>query len=365
MPWGNDGNGPDNNDQGPWGRKPSSSTNNELDDLIKKGQDKFRKVMSDNGGSAPSFSPKVAILLLFIALLGWGATGFFIVEEGWRGVVLRFGEYDRIAGSGPNYHLPSPLETVIKVPADRVNTVEIGFSGSSANFGRVVERGNLNESLMLTGDENIVDVKLVVQWDIKSAPDFLFNVRDQNTVKSAAESAVREVVGSMSYRSAIAGKGRDKIAEESERVLQEILDDYAMGVNVRSVQIKQIDPPGQVIDAFRDVQTARADKEREINQAEAYRNDILPRAKGAAAQITQEAEAYKNEVVARAKGEAQRFMSVYKEYIQAKDITKQRMYLETMEVILAGTDKIIIDENSKSQGVVPYLPLPEIQKRRQ
>lgn len=364
MPWGNDGNWHDNNDQGPWGRRPAPPPDNEFDDFIRKSQEQFKKMLSQGGGNGGRalLTPKLVILALLAAVLVWFSTGFFIVEEGWRGVVLRFGEYSRLAAPGPNYHLPSPIETVTKVPADLVNIVEIGFRGSS--IGGTSERSNPSESLMLTGDENIVDVRLVVQWDIKSAPDYLFNVRELNTVKSAAESAVREVIGSMTYREAIEGTGRDKIAAGTKELLQSMLDNYHMGVNIRSVQIKQIDPPAQVIDAFRDVQTARADKEREINQADAYRNDVIPKAKGDAARIVQEAEAYKNEVTAHAKGEAQRFTSVYNQYVQAKDVTKKRMYLETMEDILAGTKKVVIDENAGS-GVVPYLPLPEIEKRKQ
>lgn len=366
MPWGNDGKWHDHN-EGPWGRRPTPPPENEFDDFVRKVQERLKRTLSGNGGGggAPFVTPKLIALGLVVALLAWFSTGFFIVEEGWQGVVLRFGEYNRLASPGPNYHLPAPFESVTKIPADRVNTVEVGFRGNIAGFGLATERTNLDESLMLTGDENIVDVRLVVQWDIKSAPDYLFNVREASTVKSAAESAVREVIGSMSYRAAIEGEGRDKITTDAKVLLQQILDDYAMGVNIRSVQIKQIDPPAQVIDAFRDVQTARADKEREINQADAYRNDIIPRAKGDAARIVQEAEAYKNEVVARAKGEAQRFVSVYNEYAQAKDVTKKRMYLETMESILAGTPKILIDESGRSSGVIPYLPLPEINKRSQ
>lgn len=348
---------------GPWGRRPSSPPpQDDFEALIRQSQEKLRKVFSGGGPRQPGgdFSPRVAGLIALAVFLFWLASGFYIINEGHRGVVLRLGAYNRTTTPGPNYHLPYPFETVEKVAVDSIRTEEIGVSGTMV-------RGN-NESLMLTGDENIVDVKLDIQWNIKDPYAYLFNVRNsygENTIKNVAESAVRSVVGSSTYTQAISGEGRAEIATQTHKLLQEIVDSYNMGVLITSIQIKPIDPPAEVLNAFRDVQTARADKEREINQAQAYRNDIIPRAKGAAAKMVQESEAYRSEAVARAEGEANRFAAVYEQYKIAKDVTRQRMYIETMEEILTNIDKIIIDKNaSGSQGVVPYLPLSEMTKKK-
>ncbi len=348
---------------GPWGRRPSSPPpQDDLEALIRQSQEKLRRVFSGGGGArrpGGDFSPRAIGIIIVAVILFWLASGFYIVNEGHRGVVLRLGSYNRTTTPGPNYHLPYPFETVEKVAVDSIRTEEIGVTGS-------MMRGSTNESLMLTGDENIVDVKLDIQWNIKDPYAFLFHVRNsygENTIKNVAESAVRSVVGNSTYNAAIGGEGRAQIAEKTHKLLQSILDSYNMGVQVTSIQIKPIDPPAEVLNAFRDVQTARADKEREINQAEAYRNDVLPRAKGAAAKMVQEAQAYRSEAVARAEGEANRFAAVYEQYKSAKDVTRQRMYIETMEEIMTNIDKIIIDKSAGSQGVVPYLPLSELNKK--
>ena len=219
------------------------------------------------------------------------------------------------------------------------------------------------ESLMLTGDENIVNIDFSVFWIIKDAGKFLFEVQDpESTVKAAAETAMREVVAKSNIQS-ILTEGRAKIELETQEIIQKILDEYNSGIQVTQVQTQKADPPNQVIDSFRDVQAARADMERSKNEAEAYANDVIPRARGEAAKIMQAAEAYKQQVVAQAEGEASRFVSIYEEYAKAKEVTQERMYLETMEKVLADIDKVIIEKNAGS-GVVPYLPLPELGKKK-
>jgi membrane protease subunit HflK len=247
----------------------------------------------------------------------------------------------------------------------KVNRVEIGYQTGVNNRGNLETRVIPDESLMLTGDENIIDVQFTVFWVIADAGKFLFNVRSpERTVKDASEAAMREVIGKTDLNSALS-EGRSVLASQTQELVQEILDSYDSGILVTQVEPQKIDPPEAVIAAFRDVQAARADEDRAKNEAEAYRNDIIPRARGEAERILQEAEAYEQEVVARSTGETQRFILVLNEYRQAKKVTRQRIYLETMEKILSGTTKILIDSSAGGQGVVPYLPLPELNKRQQ
>jgi membrane protease subunit HflK len=253
---------------------------------------------------------------------------------------------------------------VLTPKVTKVNRMDIGFRserdtgfGSSTGVADVPE-----ESLMLTGDENIVNIDFSVFWVIKDAGKFLFKIQDPaSTVKAAAETAMREVIAKSKLQS-ILTEGRSLIEIETQEIAQSLLDEYESGIQITQVQTQKADPPDQVIDAFRDVQAARADMERSKNEAEAYRNDVIPRARGEAARILQAAEAYKKQVVAQAEGEASRFISIYNEYALAKVVTQERMYLETMEKVLADIDKVIIDKNVSS-GVVPYLPLPELKKK--
>jgi membrane protease subunit HflK len=311
--------------------------------------------------------PRGLVILILVAIGIWLLTGFYRVEPDEQGVVLRFGEWTKTTQPGLNYHLPGPIETVLLPKVTKVNRVEIGYRTAADNRGRVGQQPIPVESLMLTGDENIIDVKFTVFWVISDAGKFLFNVRSpERTVKDASEAAMREVIGDTDLNSALS-EGRSALASETKAVVQEILDSYDSGILITQVEPQKIDPPEAVIGAFRDVQAARADEERAKNEAEAYRNDIIPRARGEAERILQEAEAYEQEVVARANGEAQRFTLVYNEYRQAKSVTRQRIYLETMEKILADMNKVLIDSSASGggQGVVPYLPLPELTKRRQ
>ena len=280
-----------------------------------------------------------------------------------QGVVLRFGKFVKTTQPGLNYHLPFPVEGVLTPKVTKVNRMDIGFrSERDSGFGSSGVADVPEESLMLTGDENIVNIDFSVFWVIKDAGNFLFKIQDPaTTVKAAAETAMREVIAKSKLQS-ILTEGRSKIENETQDIAQSLLDEYESGIQITQVQTQKADPPDQVIDAFRDVQAARADMERAKNEAQAYANDVIPRARGEAAKILQEAEAYKKQVVAIAEGEASRFISIYNEYALAKEVTQERMYLETMEKVLADIDKVIIDKNASS-GVVPYLPLPELKKK--
>jgi membrane protease subunit HflK len=304
------------------------------------------------------------ILVLLAIVAVWLASGFYRVQPDEEGVVLRFGAYNRVSTPGLNYHLPAPIERVETPKVTYVNRIEIGYQ-SAGQFGRGGARQVPEESLMLTGDENIVDINFTVFWLIKDAKDFLFNIRSpEATVKAAAESAMREIIGQTPIALGLA-EGRGKIEQDTRALLQSILDSYGAGIQITQVQLQKVDPPGPVIDAFRDVQRARADEERLQNEAEGYRNDVVPRARGQAQQTIQQADAYKQEVVARAEGDSQRFLEVYQQYKQARDVTAARLYIETMEEVVKNADKVILDRNAAATGVLPYLPLPQIRPREE
>jgi membrane protease subunit HflK len=290
------------------------------------------------------------------------ASGFYRVLPDEVGVVLRFGAYNRTTQPGLNYHLPAPIEKVLTPSVTRVNRTEIGWrSAEGATARGVGSRQVGEEALMLTGDENIVDINFTVFWVIKNAQGYLFNIRDPDaTVKSAAESAMREVVGETPIAQALS-EGRGKIETDTQHLLQGILDAYGAGIEVTQLQLQKVDPPAPVIDAFRDVQRALADRERLRNEAEAYRNDIIPRARGDAVRIKQEAEGYRQQIINQAQGDADRFVAVYHAFKAAEDVTLQRLYLETMEEILKNSNKVIIDKSAQGEsGVLPYLPLPAL-----
>jgi membrane protease subunit HflK len=369
-PWGSGGGSSGGGGGGPFG--PGGGQPPDLEDLLRRGQDKLRTIIPGGVGSSRGI-----IMILLIAAAIWGASGFYRVQPDEQGVVMRFGAWDRTTQPGLNYHLPVPIESAFTPKVTRVNRVEIGFRQAGGGKSNVPE-----ESLMLTGDENIVKVYFTAFWIIKDAGKYLFEIRNpEQTVKAAAESAMREVIGrsasqkadakNTSARAVASGiliqnileQGRGEVQDETLKLTQRVLDDYGSGIQITQVQIQELDPPDQVIDAYRDVQRAQADKERLRNEAEAYRNDILPRARGQAAMIVQEAEGYKRQTVSKSRGESSRFKAVYEQYRSAPTVTRQRLYLEAMEEILSKNSKTVIDSKASGSGVVPYLPLPEVQKR--
>jgi membrane protease subunit HflK len=310
-------------------------------------------------------------LVLVVALVIWGLSGFFRVQSEELGVVLRFGKHVRTVQPGLNYHLPYPIETVLLPKALRVSTLSVGMSimEDTGRRGRSI-RDVPEESLMLTGDENIVDVDFTVLWRIKpdGVGNFLFNIQNpEGTVKAVAESVMREVVGRANIQPILTG-ARTTTEASVQDLMQKTLDGYSAGVLIQQVQLQKVDPPAQVIDAFRDVQAAQADAQRLQNEAQTYTNRIVPDARGRAAQILQVAEGYREQAIAEAKGQSARFLKVYDEYKKAPDVTRQRIYLETMERIFGGAEKLVYDGGQgagASQGVVPYLPLNELTPRRQ
>ncbi len=365
MPWNDQGDGKggggwQGGGRGPWGQGGGGGGGQppNLEELLRKGQDRFKGMLP--GGS---WGGRGILLVILVLLVAWGFTGVYRVGPDEQGVVLRFGKYVEDTGPGLHYHLPSPIESALTPKVTRVNRVEVGFQ-SSGDFGRSSALRDLpEESLMLTGDENIVDINFTVLWQISHAGKFLFNIqRPENTVKAVSESVMREVVGRSKIDDVLT-EGRNEVERQTLDLMQKTLDEYQAGIVVTQVKLAKADPPEAVIDAFRDVQAARADEERLVNEAQAYANDILPRARGEAERILQEAAGYKNQTVAQAEGEVSRYLAIQKEYRLAPDVTRKRLYLETMEVIMQGTNKIVIDNEGGSQGVLPYLPLPELRKQ--
>ena len=367
MPWsnqggGNGGGGWQGGGRGPWGQGGGGGGGGaqppNLEELLRKGQDRFKGALP--GGR---WGGKGILLVILVLLVAWGFTGVYRVGPDEQGVVLRFGKYVEDTGPGLHYHLPSPIESALTPKVTRVNRVEVGFQ-SSGDFGRSSALRDLpEESLMLTGDENIVDINFTVLWQISHAGKFLFNIqRPENTVKAVSESVMREVVGRSKIDDVLT-EGRNEVERQTLDLMQKTLDEYQAGIVVTQVKLAKADPPSAVIDAFRDVQAARADEERLVNEAQAYANDILPRARGEAERILQEAVGYKNQTVAQAEGEVSRYLAIQNEYRLAPNVTRKRLYLETMESIMQGTNKIVIDNEGGSQGVLPYLPLPELQKQ--
>lgn len=358
MPWSNQSggggwkSGGGGNGGGPWGQGPSGGQPPDLEEMLKRGQDKVKQVMHGGGIPGPLL---FLVAIIACAVIAWQAFTFRVNPDE-LGIVMRFGKYVDQYPPGLHFRWPYPIDEVRLPKVTRQNIIEIGRSGS---------RGSLrdrDESLMLTGDENIVDINFVVYWRIKDAEKYLFNIQNPDTtVKEVAESAMREVVGQSNIQP-ILTQERQKTEEAVQALMQKTLDSYGAGIQVDQVQLQKVDPPSEVIDAFRDVQAARADKERLQNEAYAYFNKIVPEARGDAERILQAAEGYKQQVVNDATGQTSRFTQVYDQYKNAPEVTRQRMFLETMERVLGGTDKIIMDGKSGS-GVVPYLPLDKLQSR--
>ena len=357
MPWSNQsgGGGWKGGGGGPWGPRPGPGQQPDLEEILRRSQDRLRQAMPGGRMGGP-FAVLLAVVL--VALIGF--FGFTVrVNPDELGIVLRFGEYIRQLPPGLNFRWPYPIEQVELPKVTRINRIEVGMRGSSdVRDATSTIRDVPEESLMITGDENIVDVDFVVFWRIADAPDYLFNIQNpEGTVKAVAESAMREIVGQSDIEP-ILTEARAKTEAEVQELMQKILDSYGAGVQVTQVQLQKVDPPSQVIDAFRDVQAARADQERLQNEAEAYSNRIIPEARGEAERILQAAQGYRDQVIALASGDASRFLQVYEQYKKAPDVTRQRIFIETMEKVLGDTDKVIIDDKA-GPGVLPFLPLSE------
>jgi membrane protease subunit HflK len=369
MTWSNQGGG------GPWGpKKPNpwgqgpqgggNGSNNgqtpDIEDIIRRGQDWLKTLMP--GGPT---NGRGIVLIALAAFVLWLASGLYTVKPDEVGLNLIFGRYMGSTQPGLNYNLPYPIGSVLRPSVTTVNTTEIGFR-SGEGRARNSQRDLAEESLMLTGDENIVDINFAVQWQVNpaKASDYVFNIQDPDaSIKAVAESAMREIIGKRNIQ-AILTTERGAVEADVRQLMQDTLNSYGAGVEIRLVQLQKVDPPAQVIDAFRDVQAARQDQDRARNEADTYASKVVPEARGEAARIQQEAEAYRERVVAEAKGQASRFSQIYAEYKKAPEIIRERMYLETMERILAGSEKTVIDQNGAAQqGVVPYLPLGELQKK--
>ena len=354
-----------NNDNNPWesgGNNPwggGSSNNRDLEDSIKKAKEKFGKFKI--GG------PRNLSILIVVVLIIWLATGFYRVEPDEQGIELLFGKWNQVTTEpGLHYFFPTPIgktmtpkvESIRKINVGYRSASELGFSSNSS------DRNVLEESLMLTGDQNIVDVNFTVLYKIKDAGKFLFKLRNpETTVKDMSESVMREVVGQRDLEFLLTG-GRQEVEQVVRSDLQDILDEYESGILVQSIQLQSVNPPALVIDAFDEVQRARQDKEKLVNEANSYLNKIVPNARGDAAKLVQEATAYKEQVIKQAEGVAQNFIDVYNSYKDTKYVTRQRIYLETLTEVLEGPNKIILDSTGEGQGVVPYLPLNELNKNK-
>jgi modulator of FtsH protease HflK len=363
-PWGGGGGGPGGGGGG--GKEPP-----DLEEILRRSQDKLRRVMP-GGGEGGGFGgglgklggAGIAILGL-LAIIGWSLTGFYTVRPNEVGIERTFGKFTSLTAPGLNWNWPYPVGRIDK-PTIAVQTVEVGLRTGQGGRGA---RDVREESLMLTGDENIVDVDFTVLWlvDARKPQDFIFNLRSpEGTVKAVAESAMRDVIGRREIQPVLTG-ARLEIERQVQELMQRTLNSYGAGIVIQQVQMLKVDPPNEVIDAFRDVQAARADQERAQNEAQTYANRVTPEARGEASRITQRAEAERERMIADARGEAARFNAILDEYQKAPDVTRKRLYLETIERIYSGMDKVLIDQGNSQSGsgnVVPLLPLNDLLRQR-
>lgn len=350
-PWGGGG--------GPWGSGPSGGGQQpDLEEILKRSQDRLKQVMPGSGVPGPLMALIAALVVAVVAFYSFT----FRVNPDELGVVMRFGKFVRQEPPGLHFRLPYPIEEVRLPQVTRQNIIEMGrrapVTGRGASAG--------DSSLMLTGDENIIDMSYVVFWRIRTdrVQDYLFNIANPEiTVREVAESAMREVVGQSTLQPLLT-EGRQQTETAVQRLMQDTLDFYGAGIRIDQVQLKEVDPPSQVIASFRDVQAARADRERLQKEAHTYSDQVVPRARGEAERILQSAQGYRDQAVAEATGRSARFLSVFEEYRKAPEVTRERMFLEMHERVLSGTDKIILDKNAGSDsGVIPFLPLDQLQKR--
>ena len=370
-PWGgkdDDRGGRGRRQDNPWGGNRGRGGGDgrdpqDFDDIFKSAQDGLRDMFPGdmNGG--------VLSLIVFVFVVGlWLISGFHIVNPGEHGVIQRFGAWSRTqVTEGLGYHWPSPIERITKVNVNQQRSMSIGYAENAPSIRSGFSGGVKTvyaESLMLTADRNIVDLHMTIQWDIKSAEDYLFQIKDQeNTIKKVAESAIREVVGQTAMFPIIT-TGRAEVAGKVKNIIQKNLDEYNSGVNIKQVLIQKAEVHPDVQQAFQDVQSAKQDADNTENVAQAYREKVLPEARGQATQLRQQAEGYAQSQIAKATGDADRFKAIYKAYQSGKDVTKERIYIETMEDVIGNAEKIIIDSKN-GQGVVPYLPLDELNKKKQ
>jgi membrane protease subunit HflK len=363
-PWGGGGQGGGSGGGSPWSRGPSGGAP-DFEDMLRRGQDRVRNLIP--GGLGPR---RVAALIAGAAVVLWGLSGLYIVQPGERGVPLVFGEFfGPPTDPGLHWNWPAPIGTVSTPNVETPNQVEIGFRGSQATGAtREVDE----ESLMLTGDENIIQVEAVVLWRIADVEKYLFEIRDpvelvnpevikNESVKNAVEAAIREIIGQSGFEYTIT-QGRQDIGQKAQDLAQRILDSYNSGIKIEELSLQRVDAPAEVIDAFRDVQKARADKVTTINEAQAYYNQITQDAEGQSAQMILQGEAYKAEKVAIAQGDTKRFLSIYEQYKANPEVTSRRLYLETLERIMAGMDKVLVDPQGGS-GTIQYLPLDQLLRR--
>jgi len=330
---------------------------NDLEDLIRRGQDRMRSVMPPGGLG------RIGIIVAIVVAVGiWMLTGFYRVDPGERGLVLLFGEWvneTSLAEPGLHYHLPYPIESVELVNVDQVQQTDIGVA-PPGSIGRSNQASD--ERLMLTADQNIIDIQFTVQWRVSNPGFYIFNIKDpQQTVRDVAESAMRQVIGQTDIQQALS-EGRDEVAAQTSELIQEILDSYQAGIVITSVTLQDAQPPSQVSDAFEDVQRAQQDLERQRNEAEAYSNRVIPEARGEAQRMIENAQGYKESLLRQAQGQAQRFIDVYNAYALQPELTRQRLYLETLQDVFGKTEKLILDERVQ-EGAVPYLPLNELRPR--
>jgi len=360
MPWNSEGGNGGSwqpGSPGPWGQKPGTPPL-EFEEFLKRGQEKIKQWMPGTGG----MGGRSLLALALVGTIVWLLTGFYTVGPNEVGLNKIFGRYTGKTGPGLNYNLPFPIGAVEKLQVTDRNAINIGFAvrQDPRTPTAQIQVDLPEESLMLTGDENIADVKFVVIWQIDPLhpEDYAFNIANQrDTVKAVAESAMREVIGRGQIQRILTAE-RQTIETAVQELMQKVLNSYKAGILVLQVQLQSVDPPEQVIAAFKDVTAAQQDQNRLRNEAESYANRVVPEARGKAAAIVQEAEGYRIQTVAEATGQASRFNQIYEQYKKAPEVTRERLYLETMERVLSGMDKVILDQSGGlGQGVVPYLPL--------
>jgi modulator of FtsH protease HflK len=368
-PWGGGGGGGgQGGGQSPWSRGPGGGGQPpDFEEMLRRGQDRMKNLVP--GGMGPG---KVGALIVGVAILLWLASGLYQVQPAERGVPLVFGKFNgTLTEPGLHWNWPAPIGSVLTPNVAAQNTVEIGFRSGTANTTNFDD-----ESLILTGDENIIQVEAVVQWFIDDVEKYLFAIRDPNeaqspdglkhdTVKNAAEAAIRETIGQSPFEVVITGEGREQAGKRAQQLAQRILDSYNSGIKIERLSLQRSYAPQDVAEAFRDVVRAGADAQSTVNEATAYSNQVTQQALGQASQIKNQAEGYRSEKVAIASGETQRFNQIYEQYKQNPDVTSRRLYLETLEQIMGNMNKVLIDTSQGGSGAVPYLPLDQLMRQQQ